>query len=63
MIWVVLVVLVLVVVGAVLFVGRSGHQEPGVVKFQRHIDALSPKARRESFDRVRPQISSSDEER
>lgn len=28
-------------------------QEPGVVSFRRHIDALSVESRRESMDRVR----------
>jgi len=33
----------------------GSRQEPGVVSFRKHIDALSPEARREVMDRVRPQ--------
>jgi hypothetical protein len=37
-----------------MFVSRSGQrQETGVENFRRHIDALSPEARREVQDRVR----------
>jgi hypothetical protein len=48
-----------VVVVVVLFVGvrmiKAGpRHEPGVVSFRKHIDALSPEARREVMDRVRP---------
>jgi hypothetical protein len=48
---------VVVVVGAIGFmISRGGsRQEPGVVSFRKHIDALSPEARREVMDRVRPQ--------
>lgn len=54
MIWVVAVVLVVVLVGTFLVLRRRPHQEPGVVKFRRHIDALSSESRREVMDRVRP---------
>lgn len=53
------VVIIGVVVVVVLFVGvrmiKAGpRHEPGVVSFRKHIDALSPEARREVMDRVRP---------
>jgi hypothetical protein len=42
--------------GAAWFVlARRPRQEPGVASFRRHIDALSPEARREVMDRVREQ--------
>ena len=52
-------IIVAVVVVVVLLLGvmlsRGGpRQEPGVVSFRKHIDALSPEARREVMDRVRP---------
>lgn len=54
MIWI--VVAIVAVVGLLLWyvLSRRPHQEPGVVSFRRHIDALSPEARREVMDRVRP---------
>lgn len=55
MIWVLLALMTVAVVAlAVLFLRRGPRQEPGVVTFRRHIDALSPEARREVMDRVRP---------
>ncbi len=54
MIWLAAVVIVVVLVGIFLVLRRRPHQEPGVVKFRRHIDALSSEARREVMDRVRP---------
>ena len=43
-------------VGVILFlVLDRPRQEPGVVSFRRHIDALSVDSRRESMDRVRRQ--------
>ena len=48
-----LVVVVVLLLGIRL--SRGGpRQEPGVVSFRKHIDALSPEARREVMDRVRP---------
>ncbi len=47
-------VIIVVVIGVILSKGAS-RQEPGVVSFRKHIDALSPEARREVMDRVRPQ--------
>ena len=46
------VIVLLVALG--MFVSRGGQrQETGVENFRRHIDALSPEARREVQDRVR----------
>jgi hypothetical protein len=39
---------------------RRPRQEPGVASFRRHIDALSPEARREVMDRHRPQDDPND---
>lgn len=47
-------VIIVVVIGVLLSKGGS-RQEPGVVRFRKHIDALSPESRREVMDRVRPQ--------
>ena len=48
-----LVVVVVLLLGIML--SRGGpRQEPGVVSFRKHIHALSPEARREVMDRVRP---------
>ena len=48
-----LVVVVVLLLGIML--SRGGpRQEPGVVSFRKHIDALSPEARREVMDRVCP---------
>ena len=47
-------VIIVLVIGVTLSRGGS-RQEPGVVSFRKHIDALSPEARREVMDRVRPQ--------
>ena len=33
---------------------RRARQESGITNFRRHIDALSPEARREVMNRVRP---------
>lgn len=56
--WLFLVV-VLVAAGAfVVMRRRSRHDETGVHSFRRHIDALSPEARREVIERVRPQKNS-----
>jgi hypothetical protein len=55
-------VLLIIVVGVAAVVGiglalrsRSRRPETGVESFRRHIDALSPDARREVMDRVRNQ--------
>jgi len=45
---------VIVVVFAVWIVARRApRQDAGMTSFRRHIDALSPEARREVMDRVR----------
>lgn len=54
MIWLLVVVVVVALAAFVVLRGRSRHEEPGVHSFRRHIDALSPEARREVIDRVRP---------
>jgi hypothetical protein len=52
-IWI-LIAIAVVAMGATWYVlTRRPRQEPGVVSFRRHIDALSPEARREVMDRVR----------
>ena len=56
MIWLALCVLIVVVGSLVaIFFFRGPRNEPGVEQFRRHIDALSPEARREVQDRVRDQ--------
>lgn len=52
MLWVVLVVVVVAAV-AVVVVRSRRRREPGMTDFRRHINALSPEARREVADRVR----------
>jgi hypothetical protein len=46
-------VVMLVVIGLLAF-SRRPRQDAGLTSFRRHIDALSPEARREVVDRVRP---------
>ena len=53
MIFVLIAIAAVAVVGVWYSVSRGPRQEPGVVSFRRHIDALSPEARREVMDRVR----------
>ena len=49
----VVVIAVVVVLGVVLLlVARARRSPDGVTSFQRHIDALSPEARRSVVDRV-----------
>jgi preprotein translocase subunit SecG len=50
---VIVVVVVLVVLAVVLVVFRRPRQDEGMSSFRRHIDALSPEARREVQDRAR----------
>jgi hypothetical protein len=52
-IWIVVAVIVVVIVAVLFVVTRRPRHEPGVASFRRHIDALSPEARREVMDRVR----------
>ena len=54
MIWVLIAIAAVALVGVWYMLARRPRQEPGVVSFRRHIDALSPEARREVMDRVRP---------
>lgn len=60
MIWI-LVAVVVVALAVLVIVARKPRQEPGVASFRRHIDALSPEARREVMDRVRPPDSNQQE--
>ena len=60
MIWV-LVAIVVVVLAVLVIVLRRPRQEPGVASFRRHIDALSPEARREVMDRHRAQDDPNDD--
>lgn len=53
MIVVLVVVAAAAIVGVWFAVSRGPRHEPGVEQFRRHIDALSPEARREVMDRVR----------
>lgn len=49
-----LIAIVVVVVAALVAFGRGRPREDeGVVNFRRHIDALSPEARREVHERAR----------
>ncbi|MEX0847211.1 MAG: hypothetical protein WD023_05475 [Ilumatobacteraceae bacterium] len=50
-----IVVVVALVVGLVIIIGmrRRPRQDEGMQNFRRHIDALSPEARREVHDRAR----------
>lgn len=54
MIWVLLGLAVVAAVAVWWTVTRPPRQEPGVASFRRHIDALSPEARRQVRDRVHP---------
>lgn len=50
---IVLLVVMLVVAGLLLGSRRRPRQDEGMQTFRRHIDALSPEARREVMDRAR----------
>ena len=51
-----IVIVAVVVVGLIAwFVLRKPRQEPGIVGFRQHIDALSPESRQEMKDRMREQ--------
>jgi hypothetical protein len=43
----------LVVIVAIIVMRRRPRQDEGMQKFRRHIDALSPEARREVHDRAK----------
>jgi len=51
-IWVVLAVAAVVVIAVALVISSRRRPSDGVESFQRHIDALSPEARRRVVDRV-----------
>jgi hypothetical protein len=53
-IWILVAIAAVAMLGVWYLLARRPRQEPGVVSFRRHIDALSPEARREVMDRVRP---------
>jgi hypothetical protein len=58
---IVLVIIALVaVVGLFLALRRPPRREPGMVSFQRHIDALSPEARRQVRDHLHTDDDDSD---
>ena len=54
MTWIVIAVVAFVLVAVLIAVRVHRHRRPvdGVATFRRHIDALSPEARREVIDRV-----------
>jgi hypothetical protein len=54
---VLVVIAVVAVVGLFLALRRPPRREPGMVSFQRHIDALSPEARRQVRDHLQPDES------
>ena len=49
---IIVIVAVAAVVVIVLYVARRPRQDAKIVGFRKHIDALSPEARREVIDRV-----------
>ncbi len=52
-------VVLLVIIGLIAYTRRP-RQDAGLTSFRRHIDALSPEARREVMDRVRPSEQADD---
>ena len=50
--WILAAVAAVVVLGLVAWLMRRPRLESGVEGFKRHIDALSPEARREVYERV-----------
>jgi hypothetical protein len=63
MTWVVaaLAVALLAIIGLIVY-SRRPRQDAGLTSFRRHIDALSPEARRAMMDRVRPPQLDDDDE-
>ena len=57
MIIVLVVIAVVAVIGLWLALRRGPRSEPGMVSFQRHIDALSPEARRQVRDHLQTDAS------
>jgi hypothetical protein len=55
-------VVLLIAIGLIAF-SRRPRQDAGLTSFRRHIDALSPEARREVMDRVRPSEQVDDDDR
>jgi hypothetical protein len=49
----IIVVVAMVVVAGLLLLSRRPRQDEGLTSFRRHIDALSPEARRDVQERVR----------
>jgi hypothetical protein len=56
------VIAVVAVIGLFLALRRPPRREPGMVSFQRHIDALSPEARRQVRDHLQPDDVQPDDE-
>lgn len=54
MIWVLIGLAVIAAAAVWLVVTSPSKQDSGVADFRRHIDALSPEARRKVIDRARP---------
>lgn len=54
MIWLIVAAIVVVAIAAAVFL-RPQRRDSGLESFRRHIDALSPEARREVIDRVNRQ--------
>ncbi len=52
-------VVLLLVIGLIAY-ARRPRQDAGLTSFRRHIDALSPEARREMLDRARPSPETDD---
>ncbi len=61
MIWILVVIAAVAIVATWYALSRNSGQEPGVESFRRHIDALSPEARREVMDRVRDRKADEEE--
>jgi len=49
----IIAIVVMVVVAGLLLLNRRPRQDEGLTSFRRHIDALSPEARRDVQERVR----------
>lgn len=53
MTWIVVACVVVLASAVTVFVRQRSRHESGITNFRRHIDALSPEARREVMNRVR----------
>jgi hypothetical protein len=49
----IIAIVVMVLVAGLLLLNRRPRQDEGLTSFRRHIDALSPEARRDVQERVR----------